>query len=683
LGEKPPEMKKINFRAWTIPWALLLLCLVSFGLLIPWLGFFWDDWPIVLMTRLQGAAGFWKFYQFDRPLSSWVYILSTPLLGTTPFIWHLFSLLVRWLTILGMWWSLRCLWPQRTREVTWMALLFAIYPSFTEQPVSVTYSLPWICYALYFLSIGAMIQAVRKPRWYWPLTALALLASALQLFTLEYYIGLELLRPVFLWLVAGEEASTTRKRLWTTFKRWLPYLLVMAAFVIYRLFFFKLAADDPNKAVLVFQLFTHPLPVLIHLAQMALQDTINTLTSPWFQTVQVAALNFSNGFVLFTWAIAILSAVLLAIYLLRLDTGETPSSPQDHWLRQAFSLGLLATLIGPIPVWLTDRQAITGLHSDRFTLAAMFGLSILIVAFLEWLTPRRLSKAIVLSALIGLAIGMHLRNTNDYHWSWAKQTRFYWQLYWRAPSLQPGTAILSDGEIFNYVGEYSTTSALNVLYPQPPNQPKLAYWFFDIYREFGRRYTELTNGIDIGGTFRTFAFSGNSDNSLVIFYAPEEGRCLWVVNSQDADNPELSTATRGLLPISNFTRIGADPAMAGYPPTSIFGAEPPHDWCYYFQKASLAAQMGNWQQVAALGNEATKLNFSPNNPQEWLPFIEGYAHLGRWSEVDQLSRHVLRVNSDLSPRMCNLWNRLETNTAASPSRDETLAALRDKYKCTP
>jgi hypothetical protein len=180
LGEKPPEMKKINFRAWTIPWALLLLCLVSFGLLIPWLGFFWDDWPIVLMTRLQGAAGFWKFYQFDRPLSSWVYILSTPLLGTTPFIWHLFSLLVRWLTILGMWWSLRCLWPQRTREVTWMALLFAIYPSFTEQPVSVTYSLPWICYALYFLSIGAMIQAVRKPRWYWPLTALALLASALQ-----------------------------------------------------------------------------------------------------------------------------------------------------------------------------------------------------------------------------------------------------------------------------------------------------------------------------------------------------------------------------------------------------------------------------------------------------------------------------------------------------------------------
>jgi hypothetical protein len=484
-------------------------------------------------------------------------------------------------------------------------------------------------------------------------------------------------------LLASEESSTTRRRLLTTFKRWLPYLLVLAAFVIWRLFFFKLAGDDPNKAVLVYRLFTQPLPVLIHLAQIALQDTISTLTSPWFQSLQVAALNFSNGFILFTWAIAILSAGLLSIYLLRLDTEETTPVTQDHWLRQAFSLGLLATFLGPIPVWLTDRQAIIGLHSDRFTLAAMFGVSILFVAFLEWLTPRRLSKAIVLSALIGLAIGMHLRNTNDYRWSWAKQTRFYWQLYWRAPNLQPGTAILSDGEIFNYVGEYSTGAALNLLYPQPASQPNLAYWFFDIYREFGKRYTELTKGVDIGSTFRTFAFSGNSENSLVIFYGPEEGRCLWVVNGQDADNPELSTATRELLPISNFNRIGADPSVVGYPPTSIFGAEPPHDWCYYFQKASLAAQLEDWQQVGALGDGATKLNFSPNNPQEWLPFIEGYGHIGRWSDVDELSRHVLRVNSDLAPRMCNLWSRLETNPSSSALRDETLASLRNKYKCAP
>jgi hypothetical protein len=674
-------MKRIQFHTWTIPWALLLLCLVSFGLLIPWLGFFWDDWPIILMTRLQGASGFWQFYLFDRPLSAWVYILTTPVLGTTPLVWHLFALLVRWLTVLGMWWTLRSLWPERTREVTWMALLFAIYPSFTEQPVSVTYSLPWICYALFFLSMGAMIQAIRKPRWYWLLTGVSLLASGLQLFTLEYFIGLELLRPVFLWLLAGEEAGTARKRLLKTFKWWVPYLLVLAAFVIWRLFFLNLAADDPNKAVLLFQLFTQPVQVIVHLVQIALQDTISTLTSPWFQSLQATALDFTNGFVLFTWAIAILSAVLLAVYLLRLDTGESTPPSQDHWLRQAAFVGLLATLIGPIPVWLTDRQAINGLHGDRFTLAAMFGVSILLVAFLEWLTPRRLSKAIVLCALVGLAIGLHLRNTNDYRWSWSKQTRFYWQLYWRAPNLKPGTAILSDGEIFNYVGGYSTTAALNLLYPQTPIQSKMGYWFFDIYRDFGKRFTDLTKGISIGDTFRTFTFSGNSENSLVIFYSPEEGRCLWVVNSLDAENPEISAPTRALLPISNFSRIGADSPVAGYPPTSIFGAEPPHDWCYYFQKASLAAQSEDWQQVAAFGDEATKLNFSPNNPQEWLPFIEGYGHLGRWAGVDDLSRHVLRVNSELAPRMCTLWDRLEKDTPLTPARDQTLASLRNKYSC--
>jgi len=29
--------------------------------------------------------------------------------------------------------------------------------------------------------------------------------------------------------------------------------------------------------------------------------------------------------------------------------------------------------------------------------------------------------------------------------------------------------------------------------------------------------------------------------------------------------------------------------------------EPAHDWCFYYQKASLAAQDNNWQQVAGAG----------------------------------------------------------------------------------
>jgi hypothetical protein len=54
---------------WAIPLAFLLLLLLSFGLMIPWLGFYWDDWPIVLAKKLQGVGVFWEYYGDERPFN--------------------------------------------------------------------------------------------------------------------------------------------------------------------------------------------------------------------------------------------------------------------------------------------------------------------------------------------------------------------------------------------------------------------------------------------------------------------------------------------------------------------------------------------------------------------------------------------------------------------------------------
>src|SRR5512142_2805373 len=92
---------------------LLLATFVSFGLLIPWLGFYWDDWPVIYMRFAQGIHGFWKFYQYDRPFSAWTYIVFSPLLGTSPLPWQLFTLLLRWLSAVFLWASLKQLWPRK------------------------------------------------------------------------------------------------------------------------------------------------------------------------------------------------------------------------------------------------------------------------------------------------------------------------------------------------------------------------------------------------------------------------------------------------------------------------------------------------------------------------------------------------------------------------------------------
>ena len=62
-------MKSKIFSSRTFPLALLALLVLSFGLLIPWLGFYWDDWPAIMVARLQGIGGYWAFYQIDRPFS--------------------------------------------------------------------------------------------------------------------------------------------------------------------------------------------------------------------------------------------------------------------------------------------------------------------------------------------------------------------------------------------------------------------------------------------------------------------------------------------------------------------------------------------------------------------------------------------------------------------------------------
>src|SRR5512141_1398096 len=113
-----------------IPFALLFITVVSFGLLIPWLGFYWDDWPVIYMTKTQGIAGFWGFYQYDRPFSAWTYIVSAPILGTSPLRWQVFTLLLRWLTAVFVWASLRIIWPKKPHQVFWVALLFAVCPVF-------------------------------------------------------------------------------------------------------------------------------------------------------------------------------------------------------------------------------------------------------------------------------------------------------------------------------------------------------------------------------------------------------------------------------------------------------------------------------------------------------------------------------------------------------------------------
>ena len=119
----------------------------------------------------------------------------------------------------------------------------------------------------------------------------------------------------------------------------------------------------------------------------------------------------------------------------------------------------------------------------------------------------------------------------------------------------------------------------------------------------------------------------------------------------------------------------------------MFGEEPAHSaWCYYFEKADLAKQYGDWQQVAALGDQARAEGYSPRRsssdaPQEWRPFIEGYATLGRWQDAMDLSVQAGERDADAKTSMCTLWGSLQKALPAGVERDQAAAQVMAELGC--
>jgi hypothetical protein len=363
---------KIIILSLLFPLALLGLLIISFGLLIPTLGFYWDDWPVLLTHKLLGSEGLWQFYTFDRPISAWTYVITLPVLGYNPPAWHIFTLLLRWSTCLGLWLTLRGIWPSRARQAALVTALFAVYPIFTQQPIAVAYSQHWITYLLFFVSMAAMVYAVRRPRLFWPLTSLSLLTAALHLATMEYFAGLELVRPLVLWLALANESALPRQRLVRTLRSFIPYLVVLLGFVLWRLFLLEIPGEDVNRPTLLLGLLQTPLTSVQRLLQIILQDGAYTLITTWARLLDPSLLEFSRTMLLF-WLAALVTVVSAYIFFSFYRRADAEDHPNDRWPHQAMFLGLAIILLGTLPVWLSDRQMTSGLYADRFGLPAMFG----------------------------------------------------------------------------------------------------------------------------------------------------------------------------------------------------------------------------------------------------------------------------------------------------------------------
>jgi len=310
----------------------------------------------------------------------------------------------------------------------------------------------------------------------------------------------------------------------------------------------------------------------------------------------------------------------------------------------------------------------------------MLGAAMIVVSVVELLIYKLKNRIVIIAILVGLAIGYHARYTNSFRWAWNKELNLYHQLKLRVPDLQPNSAFIADQEILYYMGDYPTAYALNTIYGEPLNEPEgeIDHWFFAITSNFGKDMDGFLAGTDISAQHRTLNFAGRSDQSLIISFEPDSGQCLYVIRPQDATFRRLPALLRDASHLSDLSRIitTADSSSAFL---DAIDAEFTDNWCAYFQKADLARQKEDYDEVIKLWNDAQEKGFSPGAYFEYMPFIDAYTKLGRWKDAEELTFAAVHKFPTLRLPVCDYWHSLPVTSDMS----STLESIESELNCFP
>src|SRR5258706_1502240 len=674
--------QRITFKEKSTPIVFLALAFFGFGLLANRLGFYQDDWPYIFYAFNKGIPSLTTELFYDsRPNAAWLYIGLFNLLGFNPIVWHLAAIVFRWLTATLLWYFLKRVWPEQKQLVTFAILLFIVHPFFLIQPYAVNSILYWSGYLFFAASLLIMVRNVTESRYRIPLTILAVLLEGLHLFTSEYFVGMVIIRPLVLYWVLGRQGLNTRTRLVKTITQWIPYLLALAAYLIWRLFLFvPPPLGDRNSPVILFALLKNPISTLGYLFRTAIQDSVIITFTSWYRTLVPELFAFGS---IFGWFVLLITALTFILTFLCLTkTKDDEITTLSKLGTSPFVLGLLLIVLGMAPIWVIGQDIVTHKNlfaGSRFGIGATLGAALIIAAILKFFIDDYKKQVVAVSICVALAVSMHMINEKDFAYSWEKQERLYQQLLWRAPSIEAGTAIVTDEEVLGYMGQYAASYAIITSY-QPGDIQAPPYWYFAFYYT-NPNVNDFLEGIPLEDGKLTMDFKGNSRQMLLLSFNPELKRCLWILQPQDQNLRLVSEDMRKLSAGSDINLIdqgdGKEPTL----PESIYGKQDNKGWCYFFEKADLARQDGQWDKVVHLWEQAQSAGERADNGFEYIPFIEGYGQTQDWDQVKLLAKSAGRITAGLEPSLCSALDRLATNAPASQQRDETIKNLKDDLKC--
>jgi hypothetical protein len=634
-----------------IPVVFAFITLVAYGLLLPFTGFYWDDWPFAWIARFLGPQDFIPAFAPYRPFLGPIFYFTTSLVPPDPLYWQIFALVIRFILGVSAWWMFKQIWHTRPRIALIAAFFMLIFPGYSQHWVAFTHiNQELIPFIFYLLSFGFTFKALRaeKPAVY---VIIALLLQLCGVFPTEYFFGIEGLRFLFLFFFFQ---GGMIERFTKTLKVWAPYLLIWMLNAAWLIYYYKFG-EYASYTITAAQSLT-----ILSFLKEALDALWKAGFYIWIQVLTLSFTSLPAPASLLTLGLVALSAAFLTRYL--------KSVAQENDSETMFSIsliiiGVLGILLGRLPSLAAGLPLTLQSSYDRFMISMMIGGSLFLLGVIELLVRNNRIKTHVIALVIALGIGQQFYNANIFRRDWEDQRNIYWQMTWRMPALKPNTILLTHQMPIDYETDASFTAPINWTYAPDYTRSNVPYlMLYTEKRIGGGTLPALEPNIPITFNYRTATFYGNTSQAVVI-YMPRNG-CLRVLDPSQGDMEtysKLPAVLTSAIPLSDPSRIITDANPAATP---MFFSEPKHGWCYYFTKAELAQQMGDAQKVVSLGNEAVSFGYQPTDQNEWLVFIKAYALTGHIKTAVSISSAVLAEDARVRRGVCSSWQQVQNQSPA-------------------
>ena len=643
-------MKKLTQTCW---FEIIFLALISGLTYLPRIGeltYYRDDWYFLYDALVIGPRALIEIALHTRPIRGPLYALYFSLFGLNPLPYHIVMYITRLLGGLGALWLFNLIWPKNRRANLFMAVLFLLFPGFLWWVAGFEFQPYVLSVGLQAFSIAFTLKAISSDsmskRLGW--TIVALLSGWAYLALVEYAIGMEAFRLscVYLYVRKKDSRPTFLTSAFQALKTSAPHLLVPVVFLVWYQFLFDNWRKAQDAGTQLSAMFSSPTTMVWHLIELVrsfLNVSLFAWIVPFYQNFYGNRLkDIISGLVFAAFVLVLVYLANKYLNVIANDDEVESTVPSYSGQRELLWVGLLGTVGGVLPVVLANR-VVTFERISQYTLPASLTGVIFLSGLIYSIFPKHL-RMVLLSGLIGLAVlsqhGLAAQAVSE-----ERTISDYWkQVTWRAPDIRPGTTLVVTYPGIDYLeGNDVVWGPANFIY-YPDEQGRMPV---DIPLPASRlEQDSILHIINGNKSFEQtdlvikFVHTETNYKNQLIMTQPSQASCVHVL---DPRWPDLSIYDRPFVHAayqnSKVENIVTDTDFHELP-VYAFGSELPHGWCYYYQKADLARQQGDWDEVVQLGNQAQKLELHPNDQVEWILFLQAYAFLGNEKQVKGLSTRI-------------------------------------------